>query len=67
MWKDPIVEETRKAGEKLSEEAGGDIKVYFANLRLKQEKYAERLAPNIPLKAETVHSSAVFREERRQT
>ncbi len=67
MWNDPIVEETRKAGEKLSEEAGGDIKVYFANLRLKQEKYAERLAPNIPLKAKTVRSPAVFRKAPKRT
>lgn len=50
MWNDPIVEEIRKAGEKLSDEANGNVKVFFANLRLKQEKYSERLATKTPLK-----------------
>ena len=54
MWNDPIVDEVRKAGEKLSDEAGGNIQVFFANLRLKQEKYAERLIAKIPLKVRTI-------------
>ena len=45
-------------GEKLSDEAGGDIKVFFANLRLKQEKYAERHAEKIPLKIRTIRHEA---------
>ncbi len=49
MWKDPIVDEVRKAGEKLSDESGGNIQVFFSNLRLKQEKYTGCLAAKIPL------------------
>jgi hypothetical protein len=36
MWKDPIVEEVRKAGEKLAERAGYDIKRFAETLRTEQ-------------------------------
>jgi len=50
MCKDPIVDEVRKAGEELSAESGENIQLFFSNLRIRQEKYAERLAAKIPLK-----------------
>ena len=43
MFPDPIVEEVRKAGKQLAEEAHGDPGQFFANLRQAQEKYKDRL------------------------
>ncbi len=60
MWKDPIVEEVRKAGEELSAESGGNIKVFFSNLRIRQEKYAEHLAAKIPLRVRKVKHKEKF-------
>ena len=40
MWKDPIVQETRKAGEELARQADYNIHTFFQKLR-KNEK--ERL------------------------
>lgn len=33
MWQDPIVQEVRKAGEKLAEQANYDLHRFFQNLR----------------------------------
>ena len=37
MWKDPIVQEVRKAGEKLAQKANYNVHIFFQNLR-KNEK-----------------------------
>ena len=37
MWKDPIVQEARKAGEELARQAGYDLHTFFQKLR-KNEK-----------------------------
>lgn len=36
MWKDPVVDEVRKAGEKLAERAGYDTKRFAEMLRADQ-------------------------------
>jgi hypothetical protein len=33
MWEDPIVDETRKAGEELAKRANYDLHTFFENLR----------------------------------
>ena len=43
MWKDPIVEEVRKAGAKLSEEAGHNLHQFCENLRKQQRAHTQRL------------------------
>jgi hypothetical protein len=55
MWNDPIVAEVRKSGEELSNESGGDVHVFFSNLRLTQEKYAKCQTTKIPLKVNIFH------------
>lgn len=37
MWKDPIVQEARKAGEELAKQAGYNLHTFFQKLR-KNEK-----------------------------
>ncbi len=38
MWKDPIVQEVRKAGEELAKRAGYDLHTFFQNLRKNEKK-----------------------------
>ncbi len=38
MWKDPIVEEVRKAGEELAKQANYDLHTFFENLRRNEKK-----------------------------
>ncbi|MEW6351317.1 MAG: hypothetical protein AB1646_19870 [Thermodesulfobacteriota bacterium] len=47
MFADPIVEEVRNAGRELAEEADGDLRKFFANLRQAQEKYRDRLVSEV--------------------
>ncbi len=49
MLADPIVQEVRNAGKELAEEANGDLRKFFANLRLAQEKYKDRLVSEIAI------------------
>jgi hypothetical protein len=37
MWKDPIVEEVRKAGEELFKQANYDLHTLFENIRKSQK------------------------------
>ncbi|MFH1117954.1 MAG: hypothetical protein V1792_28875 [Pseudomonadota bacterium] len=62
MLSDPIVREVRRVGEKLAEEAGGNVKQFFANLRAAQERYRGRLVRAVP-KKEPYDSSAVSGHE----
>jgi hypothetical protein len=47
MKTDPIVKESRKAGAELASEAGGDIHVFFENLRKAQSGYGNRLTRTV--------------------
>jgi hypothetical protein len=38
MWKDPIVQNVRKAGEELAKKANYDLHVFFQNLRNNEKK-----------------------------
>jgi hypothetical protein len=38
MWKDPIVEEVREAGKKLSEKCGNDVHEFAKMIRLAEKK-----------------------------
>jgi len=43
MSTDPIVDEVRKAGERLASEAGNDLHRFFEKLRQAQEGYGKSL------------------------
>jgi hypothetical protein len=43
MYEDPIVTEVRSAGQRLADEAEGDLHVFFQRLREAQKQYPERL------------------------
>ena len=38
MWKDPIVQEVRKAGEELAKEANYNLHTFFQKLRKKEKE-----------------------------
>ena len=38
MWRDPIVQEVRKAGEELAKKANYDLHTFFQNLRNNEKK-----------------------------
>ena len=38
MWKDPIVQEARKAGEELARQAGYNLHTFFQKLRESEKK-----------------------------
>jgi len=38
MWKDPIVQNVRKAGEELAKKANYDLHIFFQNLRNNEKK-----------------------------
>jgi len=48
MFRDPIVEEVREAGAKLTEEAGNDLHRLCENLRRKEQERPERLVRRQP-------------------
>jgi len=58
VFPDPIIQEVRKAGAELADVANGDVKQFFANLRMAQEEYKDRLVHAVP-KEEPYHSPAV--------
>lgn len=43
MWKDPIVEEVRKAGETLVKAAGYDKDLFFTRLQKNQQKSRRKI------------------------
>jgi hypothetical protein len=43
LWKDPIVEETRAAGQQLAAQAGGDRHRFFEHLRRAEQRYGTRV------------------------
>jgi len=48
MWKDPIVEEVRNAGDKLVKEAGNNLHNFCEMLRKKEKKHLGRLVRRKP-------------------
>ena len=48
MWRDPIVEEVRRAGARLSEEAGNNLHQFCENLRKQQKEHGEKLVCRRP-------------------
>jgi hypothetical protein len=54
MYEEPIVKETRKAGQTLAERARGDVHIFFQHLRDAQQQYRERVvqAPRRPPQTE---------------
>lgn len=38
MWRDPIVQDVRKAGEELAKQANYDLHTFFQNLRNNEKK-----------------------------
>ncbi len=43
MSDDPIVDEVRKAGIKMAEDANGDVNQFFKNLKRMQKNYGKKL------------------------
>ncbi len=43
MYTDPIVTEVRQAGQRLAEQAGGDVHTFFQRLRDAQQHYHGRV------------------------
>jgi hypothetical protein len=50
MWKDPIVEEVRKAGEKYAAKFDYDLKRMFEDIKKREQEHPERLAKLKPAK-----------------
>jgi len=48
MWKDPIVQKVRKAGEKLAKQAKYDLHLFFQNLRNNEKKQNYRIVSRTP-------------------
>ncbi|KAF5436682.1 hypothetical protein C5S35_07990 [Candidatus Methanophagaceae archaeon] len=48
MWKDPIVQDVRKAGEELAKQANYDLHIFFQNLRTNEKKQDYRIISRMP-------------------
>jgi hypothetical protein len=51
MWKDPIVEEVRKAREELARKANYDLHTLFENLRRNEKKRNVKVVSRVKRKA----------------
>jgi hypothetical protein len=56
MWRDPIVQEVRKAGEELAKQANYDLHTFFQNLRNNEKKRKHKVVSR--LKKQTTFSRA---------
>ena len=56
MWKDPIVEEVRRAREELARRANYDLHTFFENLRKSERKRKAKVVPMI--KGKTIASKS---------
>ena len=59
MWKDPIVQDVRKAREELAKQANYDLHIFFQNLRNSEKKrnpkvISKATGKEVPLKAPDV-------------
>jgi hypothetical protein len=57
MYEDPIVTEVRQAGQRLAEQAEGDLHRFFQYLQEVQKQYGDRLVPG-PHRAPQAAASA---------
>ena len=48
MWKDPVVQDVRKAGEELAKQANYDLHIFFQNLRTNEKKQDYRIISRMP-------------------
>ena len=56
MWRDPIVQEVRKAGEELAKQADYDLHTFFQNLRNNEKKRKHKVVSR--LRKQTTFSRA---------
>jgi hypothetical protein len=54
MWRDPIVQDVRKAGEELAKQANHDLHTFFQNLRNNEKKRKHKVISR--LKKQTTFS-----------
>jgi len=47
MWRDPIVQEVRKAGEELAKQANYDLHTFFQNLRNNEKKRKHKVVSRL--------------------
>lgn len=47
MWKDPIVQDIRKAGEELAKKANYDLHIFFQNLRINEKKQKYKIVSRL--------------------
>jgi len=47
MWKDPIVQEVRKAGKELEKQANYDLHTFFQNLRNNENKRKPKIVSRL--------------------
>jgi hypothetical protein len=47
MWRDPIVQEVRKAGEELAKQANYDVHTFFQNLRINEKKRKRKVVSKL--------------------
>jgi hypothetical protein len=47
MWKDPIVQNVRKAGEELAKKANYDLHIFFQNLRNNENKQKHKIVSRV--------------------
>ena len=48
MWKDPIVEEVRRAGEELAKKANYDLHTFFEQMRQREKQRKARVVSREP-------------------
>jgi len=51
MWRDPIVQDVRKAGEQLAKQANYNLHTFFQNLRINEKKRGYKIVTRIDDKA----------------
>ena len=51
MWRDPIVQDVREAGEELARQANYDLHTFFQNLRNNEKKRKHKVASRLKRKA----------------
>lgn len=51
MWRDPIVQDVRKAGEELAKKANYDLHTFFQNLRNNEKKRKHKVVSRLKKQA----------------
>jgi len=63
MWKDPIVEEVRKAGDELFKQANYDLHTLFENIRKSQNERNIKVVSRVKAKSSDVVESVGFQNK----